>query len=161
MITYSEIASQFDYDSESGLIRRKTKKGLSLDEWPIVGSLRSDGYVVVAFTSKRLLVHRVAWVLMTGEWPMLFIDHKNGIKNDNRWLNLREANHSENAANSKLKSTNKSGFKGVSQKVNGKWIAQIKKNGKTRHIGTFDNPLDASLAYKAKASSTHKEFMKI
>lgn len=49
-------------------------------------------------SQQHLYVHRVAFALMTGEWPFL-VDHKNGNSLDNRWSNLREATASQNALN--------------------------------------------------------------
>jgi hypothetical protein len=42
--------------------------------------------------------HRLAWVLMTGKQPD-FIDHINGLKHDNRFVNLRDVTASENMKN--------------------------------------------------------------
>lgn len=40
---------------------------------------------------------RVAWALMTGEWPDT-IDHINGIRDDDRWVNLRNVSNAQNMA---------------------------------------------------------------
>lgn len=36
---------------------------------------------------------------MTGEWPKDQIDHINRKRSDDRWINLREANQSQNSYN--------------------------------------------------------------
>jgi len=40
---------------------------------------------------------------MTGEWPQNTIDHRNGIRTDNRWANLRAATQSQNNQNRETK----------------------------------------------------------
>lgn len=45
-----------------------------------------------------------------------------------------------------LKSTNTSGYRGVS-KNGSKWRARIQVDGKEKSLGTFDNILDAAKAY--------------
>ena len=48
-----------------------------------------------------------------GKKLSLQLNHKNGINNDNRIENLREASYSENNANIGLRKTNKSGIKNI------------------------------------------------
>ena len=57
------------------------------------------GYRTGTLMGKRHLLHRVAFVLVTGGWPKMLVDHINGDKLDNRWVNLREANYFQNAHN--------------------------------------------------------------
>lgn len=72
------------------------------------------------------------------------VDHINGDGLDNRRKNLRVCTYSENAMNSKVKSSNKSGFKGVywSNQM-GKWAAQITVMYKTKHLGYFSKIKEA------------------
>lgn len=69
------------------------------------------------------------------------IDHKNGNTLDNRKCNLRECNQRQNAINRRLRTDNKTGFAGVSER-NGKYIAQIKL-GNIRKSKTFEYLEDA------------------
>lgn len=85
---------------------------------------------------------------MTGAWPLEDIDHANMNRADNRFFNLREANRTENFANKKKSSRNTSGYKGVCWvAAHQKWMAQIKKNGKSKFLGYYDSPLVAHQAY--------------
>ncbi len=78
------------------------------------------------------------------------IDHINGIRNDNRLINLRWGNSSQNNRNRKKKTNRSSQYQGVSwKKINKKWIAQISINGEDKHLGYFDTELDAFSAWKA------------
>lgn len=96
---------------------------------------------------------------MTGELPAFIVDHINGVRNDNRWLNLRRADASQNCWNSKKPSTNTSGAKGVSfHKATGKWQVRIRVRGKQKHIGLFDSVEEAELAFAVAADKFHGEF---
>jgi len=92
---------------------------------------------------------------MTGRMPVLYIDHINGDTSDNRFCNLREATNSLNQQNQKkAKSTNSSGFLGVSKHGNG-YMARIHIDGKTKCLGTFDTPEVASNAYLSEKITFH------
>lgn len=93
--------------------------------------------------------HRLAWLYIYGEFPNSFLDHINNDGLDNRICNLRLATHNQNSCNQKIHSDNRTGFKGVYARPSGRWGAQIKSEGKVRHLGTFDTPEQAHEAYKA------------
>jgi hypothetical protein len=91
---------------------------------------------------------------MTGEWPKNQIDHKNGVKDDNRKANLRPATNKENQQNvRRARCNNASGFLGVSfHRKLAKYSAQIYVDGKKKHLGYFISPRTAHEEYlKAKA----------
>ena len=74
----------------------------------------------------------IAWVLGTGEYPELLIDHINGDKLDNRLCNLRDVDNATNVRNAKLRCDNKTGTPGISYKPSvGRYVVQIVLNGKT------------------------------
>ena len=63
------------------------------------------------------------------------IDHKDRTATlDNRKRNLRFATRAQQVCNQRLRSTNTSGFKGVS-KIGNSYRATIKMNGKWKHLG--------------------------
>ncbi len=90
------------------------------------------------------------------------LDHINRDRVDNRTDNLREATASENSQNQSMYKNNKSGFKGVSWfKRDKKWVAQIKIDGKKKHLGYFDCKVEAAIAYNEAAIKHHGEFANI
>lgn len=121
---------------------------------------RRGGYLRVMIDSKIYLVHRVAWFLETGEPPPPIIDHADGDILNNRWINLRGATDSQNAANKRrVDSQNTSGFKGVCfDKFTNRWIAQLRKDGRLHNLGRYDTPEEAHAAYVAGAARLHGEF---
>ena len=90
------------------------------------------------------------------------IDHINGNKLDNRKLNLRYCNYSQNNCNRPKQKNNKSGYKGVYfDKSTEKWIAQIKDNPKLAHsktLGRYNTAEKAAEAYNRAALKYHGEF---
>jgi hypothetical protein len=105
------------------------------------------------------LAHRVAWAIMTGEWPAYEIDHSNGNGTDNRWDNLRQATRGQNCQNTHRRKDNVSGFKGVHwNSSRRKWTTRVRVSGKSIHIGFFAEAEDAYAAYCALAKGEHGEF---
>lgn len=87
------------------------------------------------------------------------VDHINGNGLDNRRCNLRLATPQQNAKNGRRRGDNQAGFKGVSRATNGqRWVAQIRKDGRTRYLGSFETPEEASACYQAAALEVHGEF---
>lgn len=112
---------------------------------------------------KTLRLHRVIFERMIGRNLLTNedVDHRNNDPLNNHRHNLRLADNSQNSANSRIRPNNTSGYKGVSLKTfssgNKKWCAAIRK-GKSIHIGYFDTPEKAAMAYDAKAVELFGEF---
>jgi len=95
------------------------------------------------------------------------VDHidKENVKDyglDNRKENLRVCTHAENQRNSKLRSDNVTGYKGVCwyPKLN-KWRSYIQYNNKTMGIGYHDSAEEAARAYDKKAKELFGEFARL
>lgn len=115
----------------------------------------TNGYRTVCIQWEAYKEHRLIWLLVTGGWPRTGLDHVNGVKDDNRFDNLREADQSENGQNIAAPCTNTSGFIGVSPSK-GKWAATITLKGKKYHLGYFNTPEEASQAYLSKKAEIHQ-----
>lgn len=117
-----------------------------------------SGYLMVNFSSKRLSVHRLVFLLHHGYLPSV-VDHINGNPLDNRIENLREATHSKNLQNMKTPSSNTSGRKGVSwNKKSWRWIAYIRADGKLKHLGSFKDISDAIRCRESAENIFYGEF---
>jgi len=143
------IEKELRYDPETGLFHHLKTKG-NIPKDGIVKSLDSHGYIRVSYKGKRYLGHRVAFWLMSNNWPKDDVDHVNGVRDDNRWCNLREATRGQNLHNQKC-TRGKSKYKGVI-KYRDSWIAQIgsKEFGK-KYLGAYSCEEEAGLAYNYKA----------
>jgi hypothetical protein len=89
------------------------------------------------------------------------IDHINGNGLDNRRCNLRLATKPQNMMNRGAQKRNKSGYKGVYRRVvsNGvKWIANIKFDGKSHNLGSFDTKEQAAQVYNEAAQKHFGQF---
>lgn len=106
-----------------------------------------DGYLTPRVNGTLYRAHRIIWLLAYGEWPQYEVDHLNGIRDDNRLVNLREATHTENACNAKRRSDNTSGVTGVTFfKRYQRWMASITVDQNIIHLGYFDVLEDAAKA---------------
>ena len=96
---------------------------------------------------------------MTGEDPSEIIDHKDGDTLNLKWPNLRPATNGTNIQNSKLRSDNKSGVKGVCwDTYHKKWVAHVTVDGKQVKIGRFKTIEEATVAVEAARERMHGEF---
>ena len=84
---------------------------------------------------------------MEGYLPEHQIDHRNRIRFDNKWANLRHVTQQCNMKNCKLSSRNKSGITGVTWiKRDNIWRSGICSNGKIYNLGSFKNLKNAVIA---------------
>lgn len=146
------LRAEMDYAPETGEFRWR-------DSGALAGCRRPDGYTVIGFHGRLYLAHRLAWTWMTQERPPRFIDHCNRIKGDDRWINLRPATMSQNAVNAGVRSSNRSGAKGVSWcRTTRKWRATITVNGRQRNLGRYARVEDAADAYQRAAAEAFGDF---
>lgn len=108
------------------------------------------GYFHGSILGYRCRAHRVAWALAHGDWPLGQIDHINGVKTDNRLVNLRDVTHAENGRNAKRTRSNTSGVTGVRWYAErNKWVSKIMVNGVQYTLGYYLNFDDAVASRKA------------
>jgi len=107
----------------------------------------TNGYYYIQIGNKKYRAHRLAWLYMEGFFPKnIDIDHKDRIRNNNKWGNLRLASKQCNARNNKKRNDNTSGVTGVVwYKAYKKWRATIAINGKKHNLGYFKNFSEAVL----------------
>lgn len=104
---------------------------------------------------KTVLMHRA----IAGPSNDKETDHQDGNGLNNVRSNLRVCSKAENLRNQRLPRNNSSGFKGVSWKQkNQKWVANISSDGKKIHLGYFESPKEAALAYDFAARKMFGDF---
>ena len=127
---------------------------ISKHKWAI----NNDGYIYTSIKRKYTLLHRMLLDLKTRDGKM--VDHKDGNPLNNKRDNLRLCTPSQNTKNSRIRSDNSSGFKGVRKKGK-KWLAHITYEGKKRPLGSYSDKIEAAKAYDKAADNHHREFAKL
>lgn len=158
-IALEQLKSRLDYNPDTGDFIWRPFFGAK-KPGQIAGIIHPNGYRYIAIRPYRSYrAHRLAWFYMTGQWPKDQIDHINRIKTDNRFCNLREANSSEQQANTKVLRTNKLGVRGVCKASKGpSYRAVIWVNGKSKHLGSYKTIEEAQAVYEQEARKHFKHF---
>ena len=114
--------------------------------------------------ARTLYLHRVIFERVIGRTldKNELVDHIDNDQLNNRRSNLRLATYIENSQNSKKRSHNTSGYKGVLwSKQRQRWQATIVVNKQRKHLGFFEDPELAYKAYCEAAKKYHGEFARL
>lgn len=128
----------------------------------IAGTKRKvDGRVVIRINGKLYLRYRLAWLWVTGVWPLAEIDHIDGDPTNDRFSNLRDASRTKNQESMRLpqKTKESSAFLGVYANKKGRkkrWRSAISVAGKQISLGAFYNEIDAYEAYVHAKRNLHE-----
>jgi hypothetical protein len=155
-LTLSEIEQQLEYHPVTGQFVWRVAKPRAVRN-SIAGFSCKKGYTRIKVMGVTVAAHRLAWAFANGRWPAKQIDHINGVRNDNRICNLREATAFENARNRVSHKLTKTGFKGV-YAMGKKFQASCKVAKAVHHLGTYSTAEEASEAYNLFASKHHQSF---
>lgn len=116
----------------------------------------TSGYRKIEIDCKPYAAHRIIWRMITGEEPEDEIDHKNGVRHDNRWENLRSCTRAQNQHN-KNGIENNTGFKNV-KLHKGRYIARICVENTRVHLGSFDSAEEAYRVFCETATAIRGEY---
>lgn len=152
----SRLRELLIYDHETGIFIWRPKVRGRACEGGIAGVLRPNGYRQIAVDKRLYMAHRIAWAMHYGCWPINQIDHKNGIRDDNRISNLREATRSEQMQNRILPGGTSPNAGVWWDASNKKWRASICVDHKRHSLGSFRDESDAANAYLAAKKRLHK-----
>lgn len=145
---YEGLYRVSNFGNVTSLPRKKTKGGLlSLGD-------NGYGYKYVTLSKngvlKKYKVHVLVSMVFLGHKPNgtheIVVDHKDNDRSNNRADNLKLITQRENTSKDR-KGVSK--YTGVSfHKKNNKWQSSIRIDGKLKHLGYFEEEIDASTAYQ-------------
>ena len=147
-LTAARLRELLVYDPTTGIFTRSASViGPGRKVGRVAGSDNGQGYIKLAVDGRFYRAHRLAFLYMTGSWPLGEVDHINGVRSDNRWGNLRDVSGADNTHNQRLPhKNNTSGFLGV-RRSGRKFRAFIGSNNARIYLGVFDTPELAHFAY--------------
>jgi hypothetical protein len=159
MLTQKELKELLHYNPETGVFTWKVTKSNRAVKGSVAGRTNSRGYIKIRIQGKSYAAHRLAWLYMMGEWPKNYIDHVNGVRDDNRRSNLREATRQQNQFNRPSSKNSLCTYKGVSwNRKSKKWQVASKLNQKDKNLGHFSCEHEAGLVYNQFAMKHHGEY---
>jgi len=159
-ITLEYINEYLIYDALTGNLYQR-KKRPKIQVGALAGGITKKGYRYIQLNGKKYPSHHIVWFLETGNFPQKQIDHIDGNKLNNNFLNLRQVTNKQNTENRGAQKNNKLGRKGVSfNKKLKKYVAQIQHYGVNHYLGLFQTPEEAELAYKNKAHELFTHYKK-
>lgn len=143
------------YDPETGIFTWRVTCGGRAKVGSVAGGKDAYGYMRIGVFGVRYKSHRLAWLFTYGDWPPDQIDHVNCEPGDNRLANLRAATQIQNSQN-RRRQQGANPFLGVCwHKQTGSWSAQIKANGRKKHLGSHATPEAAHAAYLEAKRALH------
>lgn len=148
-VTQEQLKKVIHYEPDTGIFTwiEGLRKGFE------AGNL--DIYRVIWIAGQRYHASKLAWLYMAGEFPECIIDHKNTIKADDSWANLRKATLAQN--NHNRASYSLLGAKGVSRSGN-RFKVEINVEGRSLYLGHYETVELASAAYEQAAKEHYGEF---
>lgn len=166
-MTQEELRALLEYEPDTGAFRWKvdrrmgrTGKGHLISKAGAIagGISKGTGYRQIVVLTKHYLEHRLAHFWMTGKWPEGQVDHINGNRQDNRWINLRDVPENINKQNlRRARSDSKTGIQGVNfNPRKNKFVARIRTGGHQQTIGYFDCAQAAHSAYLYAKRALHE-----
>nr|DAV62397.1 MAG TPA: endonuclease [Caudoviricetes sp.] len=158
LVTQDVLKEHLHYNPDTGVFTRikNTKGGFKCGD--IAGCIHHTGYRHIKINGKEYKAGRLAFLYMPGKFPTE-ADHINRVRNDDRWINLRNASRADNARNQKVHSHNTSGIKGVSwHKKFSKWYVTIGVDGRKLSLGLYDDIELAGLVSMEARRKYHGDF---
>ena len=138
------IGRTFTYHPDGYLLR---------DGAPATESIHKSGYRTVSLYNtelglnmSRAYVHRVVWLLHTGEQPDLQIDHKDRNRANNRIENLEPKTQQANSRNNGSLKGSYSDYMGVYKGAGTKIKVALLVGSQLIHVGNYTTQYDAALA---------------
>ena len=130
----------FNYEPSTGVFTLLKHRGSGERHKPgdTLGTIdKRDGYAGIKIKGRRIGLHRLAWLMTHGEFPVV-IDHIDGVRTNNAISNLRGVSVKENARNRRRALGNQSGCTGVQWVPRDEtWQVTIGQDSGKIYLGTY------------------------
>ena len=147
---HEQLKEAVSYDPKTGIFTSAYKDGVH-----VKGVHDENGYLFIIVNSRKYAAERLAWFLVTGEWPKRKIQHKNGNIADNRLSNLEEIRTVER------KNPKPQLSEGVHYSASEhKWVAIVCRNGQHYHLGRYTSEKLAQRAVARFKKTLNDEVIK-
>ena len=157
MLTQQQLKEYLEYRNGHLWWIKKSARRIKVGQQ--FGYYDNRGYIQGWLKGRTYLEHRLVWLYHNGKWPKECIDHINGIRDDNRIENLREATNQQNNFNRKSREGSSSQYKGVCWDKKGKkWVVHYRYKGKLYYVGRYECEEEAAEAYQKATEHLHKEY---
>ena len=155
LLTADEARKLFRYEESTGKLYWRKRK-LAVSHYDKQFNTRyagkqagytnkRTGYTIVVVSPKTYRGDKLVWLMKTGKWPEGNLVHKNKVRHDDRFENL------------KVGSNNRAGVQGITwHKQAKKWIATAKIEGETVYLGLFESLDDAIRAQRKARKGAEK-----
>lgn len=155
-LTAERARELLSYDQDTGFFTWNVSRGRCA-KGDVAGCLNPQGYIQIMVDGLNYTAHRIAWLIVHGNWPNNEIDHLNGLRDDNRLANLRDVTATINQQNiRRARSDNHTGLLGASwNKENKKFVSSIRVSGKRITLGSFPTAEEAHAAYLRAKRELH------
>lgn len=155
-ISIDDLKLSLHYDPATGVFTR-LKAVTSSKPGQHLGWLDHEGYVRLSVLGHIYRAHRLAWFYMTCQWPSKNIDHIDGVKSNNRFVNLRDVTQSVNLQNQRRPKRNKKDALPLGVVRYGKrFAAYAKTNGAIDRVAVCDSAEEAHERYVAYKRFFHE-----
>jgi hypothetical protein len=152
-VTHEQLLALLRYDEVSGLFYYR-RDGKFSKTGAVTGSIdRASRRVVIVLGGVEYYAHILAYFYVHGQWPAGQVDHVDRDATNNRFSNLRLATHAQNVVNSKLRTNNTTGYRGVSR--SGRRFKVMVAN---KYLGLFDTAEEAACVYDRRVRELYGEF---
>ena len=140
-LTQKRLKELITYNPKTGIFKWKSSgKGIRSDR--VAGYKNYGGYIIIKINYHAYVASRLAFLWMKGYFPEHEVDHKDRIRHNNKWRNLRHATRICNMRNQSVSKLNKSGVTGV-YKYDNKWMSQIGINNNRKNLGNYKTKIEA------------------
>jgi len=145
MLTQERLKELLSYDPETGIFTWLEANGPRAVVGERAGGIHHSGYRYIQIDNVAYGAHRLAFLYVFGYLPENEVDHRDRVRHNNKFLNLREATRQCQNRNCGMLRNNTTGVKGISYEApTGKWTAYISVGKKTKKLGRFYDILEAA-----------------